>query len=398
MTPDYRPSEVEWIESLDQVLEESIKSHMVSDVPVGAFLSGGLDSSSVVGYMARVSSTPIRTFSIGFDEADFDELAYARQVAAHYGTEHFEMVVKPDVMSVLPKLAWQFDEPFADASAVPTYCVARSTRDHVTVALSGDGGDENFGGYRRYAEVMALHQRMESGALAPLKPLIRLLASARPRGARGKELLEVLGMSPLDRYHRKMTYQPTDALAMLLTPEAATMGSPETTGDVFSRLAAESGTSDYLSVLQYLDVRRYLPEDILTKVDRTTMLMSLEARVPLLDHILMEHVARIPSTLKLRGGVGKYIFKEAMQAHLPGDILARRKMGFGVPLAAWFRKDLKAFAREIFADPRTRQRGIIQIGTADRLLESHLHGERDHSAQLWSLICFELWCRTWWDR
>lgn len=398
MTPDYRPSEGEWIESLDQVLEESVKSHMVSDVPVGAFLSGGLDSSSVVGYMARVSSTPIRTFSIGFDEADFDELAYARQVAAHYGTEHFEMVVKPDVMSVLPKLAWQFDEPFADASAVPTYCVARSTRDHVTVALSGDGGDENFGGYRRYAEVMALHQRMESGALAPLKPLIRWLAAARPRGARGKEFLEVLGMSPLDRYHRKMTYQPTDALAMLLTPEAATMGSPETTGDVFSRLAAESGSSDYLSVLQYLDVRRYLPEDILTKVDRTTMLMSLEARVPLLDHILMEHVARIPSTLKLRGGVGKYIFKEAMQAHLPGDILARRKMGFGVPLAAWFRKDLKAFAREIFADPRTRQRGIIQIGTADRLLESHLQGERDHSAQLWSLICFELWCRTWWDR
>lgn len=398
MIPDHRLSEAEWVESLDRLLLESVKSHLVSDVPVGAFLSGGLDSSSVVGCMARASTTPVKTFSIGFDDADFDELAYARQVAARYGTDHFEMVVKPDVMSVLPRLAWQFDEPFGDASAVPTYCVAKITRDHVTVALSGDGGDENFAGYRRYAEAMTLHRRMDFGPLATLKPLIGLIAAARPNGARAKEFLGMLAMSPLARYHRMMTYQRRDELTALLTPDVVATGSSPTTSDLFSRLATEAGTTDYLSVLQYLDVMQYLPEDILTKVDRTTMLTSLEARVPLLDHVLMEHVARIPSTLKLREGVGKYIFKQTMRPHLPGDILARRKMGFGVPLAGWFRKDLKVFTRDILTDPRTRQRGIIRAEAGERLFARHLEGRRDQASQLWSLICFELWCREWWDR
>ncbi len=398
MAPDHRLGETEWIESLDYLLHQSVKSHMVSDVPVGAFLSGGLDSSTVVACMAQVSNGRVKTFSIGFDETDFDELAYARLVAARYGTDHFEMVVKPDVVSVLPRLAWQFDEPFADASAVPTYCVSKITRDQVTVALSGDGGDENFGGYRRYAEAMNLHQQMDSLPLSLLKPLIRLAANSRARGARGKEFLDVLQLPPLQRYHRKMTYQREDTLAALLTPEVTRGGLPGTTVDVFARLAAESRAEDYLSLLQYLDVRHYLPEDILTKVDRTTMLTSLEARVPLLDHVVMEHAARMPPTLKLRDGIGKYILKQAMRPHLPGDILSRRKMGFGVPLATWLRKDLKDFAREILSDPKTRQRGILQTEAVDRFLDSHLQGHRDHSPQLWSVICFELWCRTWWAR
>ena len=398
MAPNHRLQESDWVESLDHVLRESVASHLVSDVPVGAFLSGGLDSSSVVAYMAQASSARVKTFSIGFDEADFDELAYARQVAARYGTDHVEMILKPDVMGVLPQLAWQFDEPFADASAVPTYCVAKMTREHVTVALSGDGGDENFAGYRRYGEAMTLHRRMDSPPLALAKPLLRAISRMYPSEARGSRFVEGLGLSPLARYHREMTYQREAELWGLLTPEMRSEMSPRVGPEVFERLAVEAGSDDALSVLQYLDVRRYLPEDILTKVDRTTMLTSLEARVPLLDHLVMEHAATIPSTLKLRGGVGKYIFKQTMRAHLPGDILARRKMGFGVPLSAWFRKDLKEFTRDLLSDPQTRQRGILRPERIEQLLQSHLEGRRDYSPQLWAIICFELWVRTWWQR
>ena len=398
LEPDHRLREADWIKSVEEMVREAVKSHLVSDVPVGAFLSGGLDSSSVVAFMAQASGTRVKTFSIGFDEADFDELAYARQVASRYGTDHFEMIVKPDVMSVLPQLAWQFDEPFGDASAVPTYCVAKITRDHVTVALSGDGGDENFAGYRRYAEATALHRRMDGFPLSVVKPLLRLATAAHPPTARGHEFLEILGLDPLARYHRKMTYQRPHTLAALLTPEVRANTTPRVTPEVFAALGAEGGSADYLSTLQYLDVRHYLPEDILSKVDRTTMLASLEARVPLLDHVLMEHVARIPSGLKLRDGTGKDILKRVMRPHLPGDILSRRKMGFGVPLAQWFRKDLKEFSSDILSDPRTRQRGILRAETSDRLFQQHLAGLRDYSAQLWAIICFELWCRAWWDR
>ena len=398
MAPDHRLREAEWVESLDQVLRESVASHLVSDVPVGAFLSGGLDSSSVVAYMANASTTRVKTFSIGFDEADFDELAYARQVAKRYGTDHVEMILKPDVMAVLPQLTGQFDEPFADASAVPTYCVAKMTREHVTVALSGDGGDESFAGYRRYAEAMNVHQRMDSSPLALLKPLLRGIARRYPSEARGSRFVGMLGLSPLARYHGEMTYQRQADLWELLTPEMRCEVSPRIGPEVFARLAAESGSDDALSVLQYLDVRQYLPEDILSKVDRTTMLTSLEARVPLLDHRVMEHAATIPSTLKLRGGVGKYILKQTMRAHLPGDILTRRKMGFGVPLGTWFRTDLKDFTIDLLSDLQAQQRGILRSDRIDQLLKSHLEGRRDHSAELWAIICFELWVRTWWQR
>lgn len=397
IAPQTGGNEADWAARLEETLRESVKLHMVSDVPVGAFLSGGMDSSAVVAFMAMTSSRPVKTFSIGFDEADFDELAYARQVAARYGTEHFEVVLKPDVMAILPKLAWQFDEPFADASAVPTYCVSQMTREHVTVALSGDGGDESFAGYRRYAEALAVHRRMDTGAGAMLKPLFRGLGALRPPGARGKAFLEFRGAEPLERYHQMMTYQRDATLAGLLepqTPGTSASFSPE----AFRQLARRGGTTDYVSTLQYIDIHTYLPDDILTKVDRTSMLSSLEARVPLLDHVVMELVASIPADLKLRHGVGKHIFKQVMQPHLPGNILTRRKMGFGVPLAAWFRKDLKEFARDVLFDTRTRQRGILRPAGVRHLFDRHVAGDRDYSSQLWSVICFELWCRTWWDR
>jgi asparagine synthase (glutamine-hydrolysing) len=398
MVPESRGSETEWALELDHLLHETVRLHMVSDVPVGAFLSGGIDSSSVVACMARASATPVKTFSIGFDDHDFDELRYARLVAARHGTEHFEMVLKPDVMSVLPRLSWQLDEPFADASAVPTYCVSKITREHVTVALSGDGGDESFAGYRRYAEAVRTHERMDGMPLTWLKPLLRWAGARRAPGARGREFLQAAGLPAIDRYIRMLTYQTPETLGGLLGAEAASrmdLGAPLRE---LRMLAAGSGSGDYVSTLQYLDVHHYLPEDILAKVDRTSMLSSLESRVPLLDHVVMEHAARMPSGLKLRDGHGKHILKEAMRAHLPGEILTRPKMGFGVPLAGWFRGELRDFARDVLTDPRARHRGIVRPEAVSRLFDAHLEGSRDHSARLWALMLFELWCRNWWDR
>ena len=394
--PDEGVSERAWVERTAEVLDESVRLHMVSDVPVGAFLSGGLDSSSVVASMARASSAPVKTFSIGFDEASFDELAYARQVAARYRTDHVELVLKPDVMEILPRLAWQFDEPFADASAVPTYCVSRITREHVTVALSGDGGDEVFAGYRRYTDAVGLRRQADGFPVALLKPLFRAAARVVPDGVRGRGFLELLGMTPLDRYTRMLTYQTRDSLRALLGPAASP---PDALApDVFAELAREGGAADYLSTLQYVDMRHYLPEDILTKVDRASMLPSLETRVPLLDHVLIEHAARIPARFAMRGGVGKQVLRQAVADRLPDDVLTRAKMGFGVPIAAWFRRELREFATDLLSDPRTRQRGLLAPDAGPRLLAAHLEGRRDWSSQLWSLICLELWCRTWWDR
>jgi asparagine synthase (glutamine-hydrolysing) len=395
MVPDATLSEAEWTEQLDHLLHETVRMHLVSDVPIGAFLSGGLDSSTVAACMARSASGPIKTFSIGFDEADYDELRYARMLASRYGTEHFELVVKPDVMEVLPRLAEQFDEPFADASAVPTYCVSRITRDHVTVALSGDGGDENYAGYHRYAEAVALRDQMDRSPLSLLKPLARWAGARRRPGARGREFLQVRGLDAVDRYVRMLTYQTPETLEGLLTGDAAAAIDLAGPPRALRALAARAGTEDYLSTLQYMDVHHYLPEDILTKVDRASMLTSLEARVPLLDHVVMEHAARMPPGLKLRDGRGKHVLKAAMAPYLPGEMLHRRKMGFGVPLAQWFRRDLKDFTRDVLLDARTRQRGLLRPEAVARLLDAHQAGRRDYSSQLWSLICLELWCRRW---
>jgi asparagine synthase (glutamine-hydrolysing) len=396
--PDPAVTETEWCRRLDEVLAETVRLHMVSDVPVGAFLSGGLDSSAVVAYMARASSTPVRTFSIGFDEADFDELGFARQVARRYGTDHFELVVKPEVMDILPRLAWQFDEPFADASALPTYCVARITREHVTVALSGDGGDENFAGYRRYAEAGALARLGDRPPVSLVRPLLRAVAGRLPENLRGRGFLHLLGLPPTRRYFRMMTFQTDETLRRLLTPEAAAGVGDHLDPTPYERLAAEAGGPADLGRLRYIDFHHYLPDDILAKVDRTSMLTSLETRVPLLDHVLVECVATIPEHLKFRDGRGKYIFRRTLEPLLPADILTRRKMGFGVPLGAWFRGQLKGFVSDILTDPQVARHGLLRPSAVHALLDAHARGPRDWSAQIWSLVCLELWCRTWWRR
>jgi asparagine synthase (glutamine-hydrolysing) len=345
--------------------------------------------------MARASSTAIRTFSIGFREAEFDEVRYARQVAERYGTEHHEFVVTPSAVDVLPALAWHFDEPFADSSAIPTYYVSRITRERVTVALSGDGGDEGFAGYHRYARAVELNRRMSRGAAAAVRPVLALAGRLLPVGARGKAYATLLGAQGLEQYFRLVTYEEVATLRRLLADDWAKLACPAADPRAFATGSEGPATPDYVSALQQIDIDTYLPDDILAKVDRMSMAVSLETRVPLLDHLLMEYVATMPSAMKLRGGNGKYVLKRAMAGWLPAEVLSRPKMGFGVPLGQWFRHELRAMAWDVLLSRSVRERGIFQASEIERLLRLHDSGRRDCSARLWALLCFELWMREW---
>lgn len=396
--PEAGRGEAEWIEGLRAQLADAVQSHLVSDVPIGAFLSGGVDSGSVVALMARAAQGPVRTFSIGFEDEAFDEVGYARQVAQRYHTDHYEFVVKPDALEALPRLAWQFDEPFADSSALPTYYVSKITREHVTVGLSGDGGDENFAGYTRYARALALHRGLDRGPGRLVRPFLALGGRLLPSGARGQGYLALLGADPVDRYYQIMTGGRIGALRGLLGADVRDSVMPGLGPDRFRTHAGAAAAHDYVAAMQRIDIETYLPEDILTKVDRTSMLVSLEARVPLLDHVLMEYVATMPTALKLSDAGGKAIFKHAMADALPHDVLHRPKMGFGVPLARWFRAELGDHAREVLLDSRTRRRGLLDTDAVARLLEEHRSGHRDRATLLWAVLCLEEWARVWLDR
>ncbi|HEX7787702.1 MAG TPA: asparagine synthase-related protein, partial [Methylomirabilota bacterium] len=312
--------------------------------------------------------------------------------------QHFEFVVKPDALEVLPKLVWQFDEPFADSSAIPTYFVSKITREHVTVALSGDGGDENFLGYSRYVRALALHERLDHfpGVLA--RSLFRVAARLAPDTLRGHGYVEMLGSDPVARYFRLMAFERSAGLRRVLSAEAQDRIAPNVTPALFHTLSAAASAPDYASTLQSIDVRCYLPEDILTKVDKASMLVSLESRVPLLDHVLMEFVATMPSEFKFENGAGKVILKKAMADHLPAETLTRRKMGFGVPIAEWFRRDLGAYTRDVLEGRRTRERGLLDARAVSAVLDEHQSGARDRSSQIWALLCLEEWARRWLDR
>jgi asparagine synthase (glutamine-hydrolysing) len=393
--PDRHVTESEWLERLRDQLREAVRCHLVSDVPLGAFLSGGVDSSSVVAFMAQASSAPIRTFSIGFAEQDFDELQFARQVARRYGTDHYELVVKPSALEVLPQLAWHFDEPFADSSSIPTYYLAKMTREHVTVALSGDGGDENFAGYRRYAQARDLQETFDHSPLTIVRPFLRLASRLLPVGAPGQAYTGLLGADAIERYFRLITYHRPETLRRLVARDLAAIAETVPRPTRFREIAADGGTSDYVSTLQYIDLQTYLPGDILTKVDVASMAVSLEVRVPLLDHVLMEFLATVPASFKLRDRTGKFLLKRAVAPLLPPGILARRKMGFGVPLASWFRSELRDLTRDVLLSQSARERGLFRMPAVEALLDSHASGRRDDSAMLWALVCFELWMRQW---
>ncbi len=388
--PDYSHGEKYFVERLRELLEESVRLHLVSDVPLGAFLSGGIDSSSVVSTMARLSSAPVRTFSIGFDEQDYNELRFARLVAEKFGTEHHELVLQPDVVDIIEKLVWHLDEPFGDSSAFPTYMVSRLASEHVTVVLSGDGGDELFGGYDRY---------VLEGSSRFLPPLMRqacgFISSQMPEGMKGRNLLRHLSLEGSKRCLDATMIFREDQKRKLFQPDIFELFSGY---DPYQRgmeyLARANG--HWLSPLQYLDLKSYLPLDILTKVDRMSMAHSIETRVPLLDHKVVEFAATIPPELKIRRGTTKYIFKQAMRGILPDAVIDRRKQGFAIPLGRWFRGTLSSFVHDLLLSERSRRRGIFNPWYIEKLLELHGRG-RPLDLELWTLISFELWCRMFLD-
>lgn len=391
--PDHTHDEEHFTERLRELLEESVELHLMSDVPLGAFLSGGLDSSSMVAFMARRSERPVKTFSIGFDEPGYDETGAARRVAEQFGTEHTEWVLKPDVEELVDDIAWHLDEPFGDSSAIPTYMVSKLAADEVKVVLSGDGGDELFAGYDKYR--VESRERLYEYAPAPLRQALGLVGTSMPEGAKGRNFLRHLALSGAERYLDASTLFKRDQKQRLFRPEpAARMADDDPWVDARAFLTRAGG--DWLSAAQHWDIKSYLPLDILTKVDRMSMAHSLEARVPLLDHKLVEFAATIPPELRLRHGESKSIFKRAMRGILPDEIIDRPKHGFAVPLGAWFRGRLSGFARELLLSETSRRRGIFDTGYLERLLAMHERG-RDLSLQLWTLISFELWCRTFLD-
>ena len=392
--PDERRSEIETIEELRVRLHESVRYHMVSDVPVGAFLSGGIDSSSVVASMAAISTSPIKTFSIGFREQEFDELPFARLVAKRFGTDHHELVLEPDVMGLLDHLAWDLDEPFGDASAIPTYMVSRLAGQHVKVVLSGDGGDELFGGYDKY--VVEGRDRMARFLPDSVRALLARTSDALPEDAKGKQYLEYLSKPDGERYLHATTLFRPDHQQRLLTDWAKDqIGEAQPERSRLDRLHRHDG--HWLSILQDLDFRHYLPLDILTKVDRMSMAHSLEARVPLLDHPFVEFAATIPAEWKLHRGKTKQIFVKALRGFLPDEILDRSKKGFGVPLNRWFRGPLRPLVKELLQSDTFRRRGIFDAAYVKRLIERQEQG-RPLDLHLWTLMSFELWCRTFLDR
>ena len=392
--PDERRSEEETIEELQARLQESVRYHMVSDVPVGAFLSGGIDSSSVVASMAMMATGHIKTFSIGFREQEFDELPYARLVAQRFGTDHHELVLEPDVLDLFDHLAWDLDEPFGDASAIPTYMVSRLAAQHVKVVLSGDGGDEVFGGYDKY--VVEGRDRRARFLPATIRALLAQTSAVLPEDTRGKQYLEYLSKPDGERYLYASTLFRPDHQRGLLTGEAkeqVVAARPERPR--LDRLAGWDG--HWLSALQDQDFQYYLPLDILTKVDRMSMAHSLEARVPLLDHLFVEFAATIPADWKWHRGRTKYIFLKSLRGMLPDEILDRSKRGFGVPLNRWFRGPLRPLVQELLLSESCRKRGIFAEAYLSRLITRQERG-RPLDLHLWTLMSFELWCRTFLDQ
>jgi asparagine synthase (glutamine-hydrolysing) len=390
--PDHRKSEAQFAEELRGLLEESVRLRMIADVPVGAFLSGGLDSSSVVATMAGMSSRPVKTFSIGFSEEDFSELASARQVAAKFGTDHHELVLEPNALGVIEEIAASLDEPFGDSSAIPTYMVSKLAAQHVKVVLSGDGGDELFAGYDRYL-VEARERRFAPPAL--LRQLFRVAARWIPEGVRGANFLRHHSLTGADRYLDSSTLFRAHQKQKLFTPDALPhLAAHDPVSARLEEMPSDRG--DWLGALQLHDLKHYLPLDILTKVDRMSMAHSIEARVPLLDHRLVEFAATIPPEMRMRGEETKYIFKRAMRGILPDAIIDRPKRGFAIPLGRWFRGKLEGFANDLLLSSACRHRGILNPGYLRELLAQHQRG-RDLDLHLWTAISFELWCRNFLD-
>ncbi len=393
-TPTCQDDEVTAIDRTLTLLKEAVSVRLMSEVPLGAFLSGGVDSSIVVGLMSQRMSQPVKTFSIGFEEDDYSELPYARQVAKHFGTEHHEFFVRPDLVLVLPQLAWAYDEPFSDDSMLPTYYVSKLAREYVTVVLTGDGGDEIFAGYTYYQREFSINR---------LPPFIRSLLGygslLLPDGIRGKQRLHNMSCDLATRHIRSIMLFPDHSRSAIYSQEYFTRVREHYP---YERLVGQFSSVphlDLLSQMQYVDVRTYLADDILVKVDKASMFNSLETRAPMLDHYLAEYVSSLPTTIRVRNGVLKYLLKKVAADLLPAGILTRAKQGFSVPLKYWFRGELTNFAYDLLDSPKARQRGIFDPLFIRNLLKTHASTTYvNHSKSIWALLCLELWFQVYMDQ
>ncbi len=390
-------SEEEAGEQAIALLRDAVKVRLMSEVPLGAFLSGGIDSSAVVALMAEESSTPVKTFSIGFEEQDFSELHHARRVAEHVGADHHEFIVRPDALEVLPVLVEHYGEPYADSSAIPTYYVARETRRHVTVALNGDGGDESFAGYERYAAMSMAEKYYRIPALlrnSVIQQAANLLPSSETKRSRvrdAKRFLKAASLPRVERYLRWVSVFDSAAKLDLYSDQFRQQTAGMYAGDALEPWFARANGAGIVDASLLTDIMTYLPNDLLVKVDIATMAVSLEARSPFLDHKVIEFAASLPEKLKLRGLTTKYLLKRVLRKLLPAENLDRRKMGFGVPIGHWFRGNLQPFLRETLLSEKALGRGLFRPETIKQMIELHTRGERDYASQLWTLLMLELW-------
>jgi len=388
----YSPkSEEECLEELEHRLADAVRIRLISDVPLGALLSGGTDSSTIVALMAGACSGPVKTFSIGFRQEEFNEAPYAKLVAERFGTEHHELILEPDIVQTVELLTRSLEEPFGDSSMLPTYLVSRLARQHVTVALSGDGGDELFAGYERYH----IHLNGRSYRWLPEwagRFYRQVVFDKLPRGTPGRGLAYSISLPWAERYAEGISLLPYQRRMAILAEDFAAISDPL---DLVRDYLGKAPGHEALSGLLYLDTKTYLPGDILTKVDRMSMLNSLEARVPMLDHVFVEWVTGLKAEWKMREGGQKYILRKlAERVGVPREVLYRRKQGFALPLGYWIRHDLKEMILSVLLDATTLQRGYLNPSGVRQLLDEHFRGRRDHSPRIWRLLMFELWHRN----
>ena len=385
-------------QELMERLAESVRLQLVSDVPLGAFLSGGVDSSAIVAMMSRAGQDPLVTTSVGFEEREYSELPFARRVAERFKTQHYEEVIRPDAVKVVETLAWHYDEPFADYSSIPTYYVSEATRRHVKVALSGDGGDENFAGYRRYR--FDLIERRARGLLPEwvrrwfVRPLAAVYPKADwlPRPMRAKVTLSNIAADAETAYARSVSSLSEEERAALFTPDFARAIGGYRSSDIirgWMRKAARDG----LDQLLYTDIKTYLVDDILTKVDRASMAVSLEVRPPLLDHVFVEFASRIPAAMKIEGGQGKAVFKSALEPYLDRETLYRAKQGFTPPVGEWMRGALREMVGDLLLNPAAAYAEFISDAAVGKAWREHQSGLRNYTPLLWAVLTFELWAR-----
>jgi asparagine synthase (glutamine-hydrolysing) len=391
--PDFSRRDEQWMEDIEACLSETVKMHMISDVPLGAFLSGGIDSSSVVAMMAKNSSFPVKTFTIGFKEKEYSEMEYAREVAKKYGCEHYEQIVEPESIGLLPKLVHAYDEPFADTSAIPTYYVSKMAREHVTVALSGDGGDELFAGYDSYLSLTKFHAYPFNFKSAYLNNLLwGNIHKILPENLKGKNASYFLSRNKEEIGAYIYLWSIEERKKLFLNDQNS--GNLSSATELYKVELLKRGKNiDFISNLQYLDLQTYMVDSVLTKVDRASMMSSLEVRVPLLDHKFAELSFKIPSHLKLRLKEQKFIFKKAMSSYLPENILKHPKQGFGIPLSVWFKDDLKLYVRDVLLSQNSLLSSYLDKKYIKKVVEANTTGMKDMSSRMWSLLFFEEWLK-----